>query len=137
MVLREDGEVDSDSSCEDSSSCSGGESSSEGSHYDGDLIIMRRLMSNIIEEEIKSQRETILVLAKLCSLIIDGEVVLDVSSLDVENNSVHLHDLQRVDVSFLDLGKDKFWLRTINVQVREVKKLNVIWNALKGKRTLS
>ncbi|RDX90151.1 hypothetical protein CR513_28015, partial [Mucuna pruriens] len=59
MVLSEDGEVDIESSCEDSSSSSGGESSSEGSHYERDLLMVKRLLSNTIEEETESQRETI------------------------------------------------------------------------------
>ncbi|RDY12847.1 hypothetical protein CR513_02274, partial [Mucuna pruriens] len=86
MVLKDDGDVDSESSNEDSSSSSGGESSSEGSYNEGDLLIVRRLMSNTIEEENKSQRETIfhsrcLVLRKLCSIIIGGACCVNMDSL--------------------------------------------------------
>ncbi|RDX71124.1 hypothetical protein CR513_49561, partial [Mucuna pruriens] len=51
MMLREDEKVDSESSCEDSSSSNEGDSSSEGSHYEGDLLIVRRLMSTLVVEE--------------------------------------------------------------------------------------
>ncbi|RDX80755.1 hypothetical protein CR513_38659, partial [Mucuna pruriens] len=56
----------------------GGKSSIKGSHYKGDLLMVRRFMSILEgEENAKSQREIIfhascLVLGKLCSLIIDG-----------------------------------------------------------------
>ncbi|RDX83102.1 hypothetical protein CR513_36018, partial [Mucuna pruriens] len=85
MVLRENGKVESESSQEDTSSSSGGEFSSEGSHYEGNLLMPRRLMSSIVGEE-ESQREIIfhsrcLVLRKLCSFIVDGRSNVNVASL--------------------------------------------------------
>ncbi|RDY09360.1 hypothetical protein CR513_06277, partial [Mucuna pruriens] len=66
MVLRENGEV-------------------ESSQYEGYLLMVRRLMSNLIKEETESQRETsfhsrCLVLGKLCSLIIDGGSSINMDS---------------------------------------------------------
>ncbi|RDX97943.1 hypothetical protein CR513_19220, partial [Mucuna pruriens] len=81
MVLGKNGEVESGSSQEDTSSSSGGESSSECCHYEGDILMVRRLMSNLVGEEIKSQRETIFHSRKLCSLIIYGESSVNVGSL--------------------------------------------------------
>ncbi|RDY02410.1 hypothetical protein CR513_14140, partial [Mucuna pruriens] len=85
MVLRENVEVESEISQEDTSSSSREESSSKGSHYEGDLLMVRRLMSSLVGEEIEYQRENIfqsrcLVLRKLCSLIIDDESSVNVAS---------------------------------------------------------
>ncbi|RDX94553.1 hypothetical protein CR513_23048, partial [Mucuna pruriens] len=82
MVLRENEEVES----EKTSSLSGGESFSEGSHYEGDLLMVRRLMTNLVGEDTEIQRETIfnsrcLDLGKLCSLIIDGGSSVNVARL--------------------------------------------------------
>ncbi|RDX73254.1 hypothetical protein CR513_47167, partial [Mucuna pruriens] len=82
MVLRENGEVKSESSQEDTSSSSIGESSSEGFHYEGDLLMVRRIMRNLIEKETESQRKTIFhYRCLLCSLIIDGVSRVNVASL--------------------------------------------------------
>ncbi|RDY08898.1 hypothetical protein CR513_06811, partial [Mucuna pruriens] len=55
MVLRDSCEVNSKNSTqEDNSSFSGGESSSEASHYKGELFMVRRLMSSLVGKEAKS-----------------------------------------------------------------------------------
>ncbi|RDX85583.1 hypothetical protein CR513_33208, partial [Mucuna pruriens] len=64
MVLRGDGNVESESSHEGSSSSSEVKSSSDSSHRDGDLLMVRRFF----------------VIGKLCSLIISGG-----SSVNVAN----------------------------------------------------
>ncbi|RDX94691.1 hypothetical protein CR513_22894, partial [Mucuna pruriens] len=58
-----------------------GESSSKDTHYEGGLLMVRRLMSNVIEEETESQRETIFHLGNLCPIIIDGVRSANVTSL--------------------------------------------------------
>ncbi|RDY02897.1 hypothetical protein CR513_13589, partial [Mucuna pruriens] len=73
IVLRENGEVSSESTHE------GSTSSSEKTHFEGNLLMLRRLVSNLVGEETKNQSETIfhsrcLILCKLCSLIIDEGV---------------------------------------------------------------
>ncbi|RDX84168.1 hypothetical protein CR513_34825, partial [Mucuna pruriens] len=50
---------------------------SDGSHYEGDLLVVRRLMNSHVSEETETQRENIfhsrcLILENLCSMIIDG-----------------------------------------------------------------
>ncbi|RDX68945.1 hypothetical protein CR513_52006, partial [Mucuna pruriens] len=59
MVLRENGKVESESSQEESSSSSEVKASNKGSHYKGDLLMVRRLTSNQVVEEAKTQRENI------------------------------------------------------------------------------
>ncbi|RDX65703.1 hypothetical protein CR513_55615, partial [Mucuna pruriens] len=46
----------SESSQKNSSSSSEVESSSDGSYYEGDLLMVKRLMSNLVGEEAKTQR---------------------------------------------------------------------------------
>ncbi|RDY08924.1 hypothetical protein CR513_06782, partial [Mucuna pruriens] len=53
MVLKENGKVESESLQEESSSSSEVESSSEESYYERDLLMVRRLMSNLVGEEIE------------------------------------------------------------------------------------
>ncbi|RDX83849.1 hypothetical protein CR513_35186, partial [Mucuna pruriens] len=67
-MLRNNGEVESECSHEGTSSNSESESSSEDSHYEGDLLML---------EEVENQRENIfhsrcIVMGKLRSIIIDG-----------------------------------------------------------------
>ncbi|RDX85807.1 hypothetical protein CR513_32945, partial [Mucuna pruriens] len=73
----DDGVMESESSHEGSSSSSEVKSSSESFNYEGDLLMVRRLMSSLMYEDSDSQRENIFhfrchVMGKLCSLIIDG-----------------------------------------------------------------
>ncbi|RDX88515.1 hypothetical protein CR513_29878, partial [Mucuna pruriens] len=74
------------SSQEESCSSSDIEFYSEESHYESDLLIVRRLMSSLVGEEVETQKENIfhyrcLVLGKLCSIIIDGESSVNVANL--------------------------------------------------------
>ncbi|RDX72592.1 hypothetical protein CR513_47898, partial [Mucuna pruriens] len=74
MSMRENREIESESSQGDSTSSSEVESTSDHSHYEGDLLMVRRFMSNISGEKVESQKEKIfhfrsLVLGKLCSII--------------------------------------------------------------------
>ncbi|RDX65467.1 hypothetical protein CR513_55874, partial [Mucuna pruriens] len=73
MVLREN---------EESTSSSDIESSSDHSYYEGDFLMVKRLMSNMIGEEDESQffHSRCLVLEKLCSIIIDGRRSVNVAS---------------------------------------------------------
>ncbi|RDY07137.1 hypothetical protein CR513_08788, partial [Mucuna pruriens] len=77
MVLRENGE----------SICSSESESSNGhTPYEGDLLIVKRLVNNIVGDEAKSQKENIfhskcLVLRKLCFIIIDDKSNVSVASL--------------------------------------------------------
>ncbi|RDY07622.1 hypothetical protein CR513_08230, partial [Mucuna pruriens] len=85
MIMRENREIESESSQGKSTSSSEIESSSDHSHYQGDLLMVRRLMSNISGDEAKSQRENnfhsrCLVLGTLCSFIIDCENSVNVAS---------------------------------------------------------
>ncbi|RDX64229.1 hypothetical protein CR513_57243, partial [Mucuna pruriens] len=75
MIVKDDGEIKSKSSIGEVSTCS--ESLSDGSHYEGDLLVLRRFMNNHVGEEAETQRENIfhskcLILGNLCSTIIDG-----------------------------------------------------------------
>ncbi|RDX98004.1 hypothetical protein CR513_19137, partial [Mucuna pruriens] len=70
MVIREDENVESESSHEDSSSSSEVESASDSFHCEGDLLMVRRLMS----AQVSCQ-------GKACSLFIDGGSSANVSSL--------------------------------------------------------
>ncbi|RDX76590.1 hypothetical protein CR513_43399, partial [Mucuna pruriens] len=72
MVLRENREVESGSSQEDTSPSSRGNSSREGSHYESDLLMVRRLMSSLVGENVE---------IKLCYLIIDGGSSVNMASL--------------------------------------------------------
>ncbi|RDX65366.1 hypothetical protein CR513_55982, partial [Mucuna pruriens] len=76
MVLREKGEVESESSQEKSSSSSDVESSSEASYYKGDLSMVRILMSNLVEEETKIERENIFHSSKRGKILVDMQVAL-------------------------------------------------------------
>ncbi|RDX82673.1 hypothetical protein CR513_36500, partial [Mucuna pruriens] len=83
--FKENGEVESESFQEESTSSSEVESSSDHSHYKGDLFMVRRLMSNISGEKVKSQMENIfhsrcLMLRQLCSIIIDGAISVNMAS---------------------------------------------------------
>ncbi|RDX83912.1 hypothetical protein CR513_35120, partial [Mucuna pruriens] len=81
MVLKENEEV------EEPSSTSEIKSFGEGSHYKGDFLMVRRLMSNQVMEEVETERENIfhfrcLVIEKLCSIIIDEDS--SVNEVDLE-----------------------------------------------------
>ncbi|RDX73814.1 hypothetical protein CR513_46520, partial [Mucuna pruriens] len=82
MVLMDNGEVDSESITQEEtfSYSSGRELSSETSHYKGDLLMVRRLMSSLVKEEAETKRDY-LPMGKLCSLIIDGRSSVNVASL--------------------------------------------------------
>ncbi|RDX97725.1 hypothetical protein CR513_19477, partial [Mucuna pruriens] len=64
MIVKDDGEVESDSSYGEKSSSSEAESLSDGSHYEGDLLVVRRC----------------LILGNLCFMIIDGGSCVNVTS---------------------------------------------------------
>ncbi|RDX96859.1 hypothetical protein CR513_20437, partial [Mucuna pruriens] len=59
MVMREDGNMESGISHEESSSLSKVESSSDSSHDEGDILMVRRLMSAQVNKDSDSQRENI------------------------------------------------------------------------------
>ncbi|RDX90646.1 hypothetical protein CR513_27468, partial [Mucuna pruriens] len=80
------GNVESESSYEDSSSSSEVNSSSDSSHDDDDLLIVRRLMNTQVNEDNDSQMENIFhsrchVKGKLCSIIIDDGSSVNMASL--------------------------------------------------------
>ncbi|RDX80710.1 hypothetical protein CR513_38708, partial [Mucuna pruriens] len=86
MALEENDEVESRSSQEETSSSSERESYNDSSQYESDLLMVRRLMSTLVEEETKSQRENIFhsrcfVLRKLFSFIIDGGSNVNVATI--------------------------------------------------------
>ncbi|RDY10047.1 hypothetical protein CR513_05499, partial [Mucuna pruriens] len=63
-------------------------SSSDSSHYEGDHLMVRRLMSSLVNEDSDSQRENIFrsrcqVMGKLCSLFIDRGSSVNVASLSL------------------------------------------------------
>ncbi|RDX89063.1 hypothetical protein CR513_29263, partial [Mucuna pruriens] len=83
----------SESSGEETSSTSESESSSEDSHYKGDLFMVRRLMSSQVVKEAENQRKNIfhsrcLVMRKLCSIIIDEDSSVNITSLRLVENLV-------------------------------------------------
>ncbi|RDY13648.1 hypothetical protein CR513_01408, partial [Mucuna pruriens] len=85
MTVKYGGEIGIESSIGEGSTSSESESLSDGSHYEGALLVVRRLMNNYAEEEDKTQRENIfhsrcLILGNLCCMIIYGEVVSIVST---------------------------------------------------------
>ncbi|RDY04991.1 hypothetical protein CR513_11221, partial [Mucuna pruriens] len=85
MIVKDDGEIESDSSLGDVSSSSEVESLSDGFHYEGDFLVVRRLMNNHVGEEAQTQRENIfhsrcLILGNLCSMIIDKGSYVNVAS---------------------------------------------------------
>ncbi|RDX73856.1 hypothetical protein CR513_46475, partial [Mucuna pruriens] len=85
MVMREDENVESESFREESLSSSEGESSSVYLTDEGDILMVRKLLSTQVNEDKKSQRENIFhslchVKRKLFSLIIDGGSNVNVAS---------------------------------------------------------
>ncbi|RDY02502.1 hypothetical protein CR513_14025, partial [Mucuna pruriens] len=87
MILRENGDIESESSQEETStSTSNSESgySNEEAPYEGDLLMVRRLTSTLVGDD-QSQRENIfhcrcLIPSKCCSLIRDGRSSVNVAS---------------------------------------------------------
>ncbi|RDX96093.1 hypothetical protein CR513_21298, partial [Mucuna pruriens] len=78
--------MESESSHEESSSSSKGESSSDYSYDEGDLLTVRRLMAAQVNMDSDFQRETIFhsrchVKGKLCSIIIDSGSCDNMASL--------------------------------------------------------
>ncbi|RDY13946.1 hypothetical protein CR513_01068, partial [Mucuna pruriens] len=76
MILRDNGEVESESSHREQSFSTDVETSNDESNYEEDLLMVRRLMSSQISDVAKTQRENIfhsrcLILGNLCSMIID------------------------------------------------------------------
>ncbi|RDX68985.1 hypothetical protein CR513_51961, partial [Mucuna pruriens] len=69
MILREDGEIASDGSQETFTS-SESEECSDDSYYDGDMLMLKRLMGS----------QMCLVLGNMCSMIIDGSSCVNVAS---------------------------------------------------------
>ncbi|RDX82695.1 hypothetical protein CR513_36479, partial [Mucuna pruriens] len=66
MILRENVEIESESSQEDSSSSSEVESFGIEPYYESDLLMVRRLVNNLVREEVGTQRENIFLLGALC-----------------------------------------------------------------------
>ncbi|RDY08622.1 hypothetical protein CR513_07127, partial [Mucuna pruriens] len=104
MILRENREVCTSSSEE--------ESSGDYIDYEGDLLMMKRFMSDVVGDEAKSQRETIfhsrcLILGKLCSIIVDGGNSVNVSSLRLVK-STQVSNLRSI---FLQEGEDDINMR--------------------------
>ncbi|RDY04701.1 hypothetical protein CR513_11571, partial [Mucuna pruriens] len=69
MIVKDDGEIESESSLGELSSSREVESLSDGSHYKGDLLVVRRLMNSHVSY-----------LDNLCSMIIDGGSCMNVAS---------------------------------------------------------
>ncbi|RDY05113.1 hypothetical protein CR513_11085, partial [Mucuna pruriens] len=85
MIVKEDEEIRSESSVREIDTSNEFENLSDGSHYEGDLLVVRRLMNNQIGEEAETQRENIfqyrcLILGNLYSMIIDGGIFVNVTS---------------------------------------------------------
>ncbi|RDX87191.1 hypothetical protein CR513_31372, partial [Mucuna pruriens] len=85
MILRDNREVESESSHGEKSSSTEIETSNDDSHYKGDLLMVRRLMSSQINDEVETQRKNIfhswcLVLGNLCSMVINGWSCVNVAS---------------------------------------------------------
>ncbi|RDY12912.1 hypothetical protein CR513_02224, partial [Mucuna pruriens] len=107
MILKENREV------EKSTSSSEVESSSDHSYYEDDLLMVRRLMSDMSGEETESQREDIfhsrcLMLGKLCSIIIDGERSVNVASSRLEERKYVdevMCDVVLVEATHILLGR--------------------------------
>ncbi|RDX58687.1 hypothetical protein CR513_61981, partial [Mucuna pruriens] len=59
MIVKDDGEIGSENSVRKVSTSSKSESLSDGSHYEGDLLVVRRLMNSNVRGEAKTQRENI------------------------------------------------------------------------------
>ncbi|XP_027368282.1 uncharacterized protein LOC113874249 [Abrus precatorius] len=86
MILRENGEISSDSSSQSSHASSEEDSEFEALCHEGDLLIVRRLLGSLAKEDDTTQRENIfysrcLVLGKVCSLIVDGGSCTNVASI--------------------------------------------------------
>ncbi|XP_027368822.1 uncharacterized protein LOC113874810 [Abrus precatorius] len=86
MILRENGEISSDSSSQLSHASSEEDSEFEALCHEGDLLIVRRLLGSLAKEDDTTQRENIfhsrcLVLGKVCSLIVDGGSCTNVASI--------------------------------------------------------
>ncbi|RDX75771.1 hypothetical protein CR513_44313, partial [Mucuna pruriens] len=85
MIVKDDGEIGSESSIGEVDTSSESESLNDGSHYEGDLLVVRRLMNSHVGEKVETQRENIfhsrsLILGNLCSMIIDGGSCVNVAS---------------------------------------------------------
>ncbi|RDX61227.1 hypothetical protein CR513_60563, partial [Mucuna pruriens] len=81
MVMREDGNVESESSCEESSSNSEVESSSDSFHNKGDSLMVRRLTNAKVNEDNDSKGRTYFTLGEALLHIIDGGSCVNVASL--------------------------------------------------------
>ncbi|RDX77104.1 hypothetical protein CR513_42808, partial [Mucuna pruriens] len=73
MIVKDDGEVESEISIEEVSTSSEVECLSDDSHYEGNLLVVKRLMNSQRGEEVETQRENILhsrclILGNLCSI---------------------------------------------------------------------
>ncbi|RDX89946.1 hypothetical protein CR513_28244, partial [Mucuna pruriens] len=85
MIVKDDGEIDSVSSLGELSSSSEVKSHSDGSHYEEDSLIVRKLMNSHVGEEVETQRENMfhsrcLILGSLCSMIINEGSCVNVAS---------------------------------------------------------
>ncbi|RDX69092.1 hypothetical protein CR513_51838, partial [Mucuna pruriens] len=78
MIVRDDREVTSDSSHRETSTSSEFESHSDDSHFEGYLLMVRRLMGSHMRENIFHSR--CLVLGNWCSIIIDRRIYVNVAS---------------------------------------------------------
>ncbi|RDY00302.1 hypothetical protein CR513_16536, partial [Mucuna pruriens] len=107
MILRNNGEIKSDSSRGDISTSSDLQSCSDDSHGEGDLLMVKRLMGSQVIEEVETQRENIFhsrchVLGNLYSIIIDGGSCMNVASERLVSKLalttiLHLRPSSRVD----------------------------------------
>ncbi|RDX90014.1 hypothetical protein CR513_28171, partial [Mucuna pruriens] len=73
MIVKEDREIRSESSTRKASTTNEFEGLSDGSHYKGDILVVRRLMNSQVGEEAETQNifhSRCLILGNLCSIII-------------------------------------------------------------------
>ncbi|RDY11915.1 hypothetical protein CR513_03351, partial [Mucuna pruriens] len=85
MIMKDVGEIESGSFMKEVSTSNESESLSDGSHYKGDLLMVRRLMNSHVREEAETQRENIfhsrcLILGNLCLMITNGGSCVSVAS---------------------------------------------------------
>ncbi|RDX91684.1 hypothetical protein CR513_26293, partial [Mucuna pruriens] len=80
MVMRKNRKVESESCQRESTSSSMIESSSDHSHYEGELLMVRRLMKEARRQRENNFHSRCLVLEKQCSTIINGRNSLNVDS---------------------------------------------------------
>ncbi|RDY12040.1 hypothetical protein CR513_03221, partial [Mucuna pruriens] len=85
IIVKDDGKIGSESSIGEVGTSSESKSLSDGSYYEEDLLVVRRLMNTHVREEAETQRENIfhsrcLILGNLSSMTIDGGSCMNVAS---------------------------------------------------------